>query len=108
MLRQTGDLIPILALVSPLGDVIAASESSNSAADAGILAFELPFTGDYTIIARREGRELGARGKTGGQYELTLALRGPGTGAVNTLLMPATTIKGRLSDNSPVPLDVMT
>src|SRR5258708_1099351 len=39
-LRQTGDLIPILALGSPLGDVIAASDSTNSGADAGILAFE--------------------------------------------------------------------
>src|SRR5258708_21023964 len=101
MLRQTGDLIPILALVSPLGDVIAASDSTNSSADAGILAFELPFTGDYTIIARREGNELGARGKTAGQYELTLALRGPGPAAVNTPFTPPNTIKGRPRDNSP-------
>src|SRR5260221_13349639 len=77
MLRQTGDLIPILALVSPFGDVIAASESTNSAADAGILAFELPFTGDYTIITRWEAGELGGRGKTGGKCELNLALRAP-------------------------------
>ncbi|HLY26300.1 MAG TPA: hypothetical protein VKQ72_08170 [Aggregatilineales bacterium] len=103
MIRQSGDLQPVLALVSPLGDIVAANDSQGGP-EADILAYELPFTGDYVIVARRQGAENGADGKTTGQYSLSLGLRGPGTAAQNTQLVAGNVVKGRLSDTSPLAL----
>jgi hypothetical protein len=97
MSTTSGDLNPVLALVSPLGDTVAANDSASNGPDAAIQAFQLPFTGDYTIIARRAGSNAGQSGKTNGRYNLSLSIRGPGTAAQNTLLNPGVLMQGRLT-----------
>lgn len=97
MSTTSGDLNPVLALVSPLGDTVAANDSASGGPDAAIQAFQLPFTGDYTIIARRAGSNAGQSGKTNGHYNLSLSIRGPGTAAQNTLLNPGVLMQGRLT-----------
>jgi hypothetical protein len=101
MVAKSGDLDTFLALTSPLGDTVAANDSASGGPDAGILGFQLPYTGEYTIIARRAGDENGRRGTTSGTYELSLVIRGPGTASQNTALQFGTTMIGRLRDEVP-------
>jgi hypothetical protein len=104
MVTTSGNLDPVLALVSPLGDTVAASGSTGGRPDAGIMAFQLPFTGEYIIVARRAGGGAGQEGTTSGRYDLTLALRGPGTAAQNTVLNIGAPIQSRLTDDVPLAL----
>ncbi|MFQ3535762.1 MAG: PPC domain-containing protein, partial [Aggregatilineales bacterium] len=97
----SGNLDPSLVLLSPLGDVLRTNDSASGGLDAGILAFQLPFTGEYQIVARRGGEVDGRGGRTSGGYRLTLDLRSPGTAAENTLLLVGRTVEGRLTDEQP-------
>ncbi|MEP7284675.1 MAG: PPC domain-containing protein [Chloroflexota bacterium] len=101
MKRLSGDLDPGLTLVAPTNDTVAANNSLNGGPDAGILGFQLPFTGEYTLIARREGPNLGQSGTTSGKYELVLSRRSGDTATNNTPLTPGTTIQGRLNEAAP-------
>ncbi len=101
MAATSGNLDPMLALISPLGDTVAANDSASGGLDAGILAFQLPYTGNYTIIARRAGGTGGREGTTAGRYTLTLTLRGPSTATQNSLISLGTTVQGRLRNEAP-------
>jgi len=101
MTATSGNLNPMLALISPLGDIVAANDSASGGLDAGILAFQLPYTGDYTIMARRSGGSGGREGTTTGRYSLTLTLRGTGTAAQNSMIDLGATVQGRLRDEVP-------
>ncbi len=98
MQALSGDLDPFLVLLSPLGDVLRSNDSASGGLDAGILAFQLPFSGEYQIVARRAGE---GSGRGAGSYRLTLDLRSPGTAAQNTLLRVGRTVEGRLTDEQP-------
>ncbi|MBO9308747.1 MAG: hypothetical protein J7551_03070, partial [Chloroflexi bacterium] len=97
----SGDLDPFLVLLSPLGDVLRANDSASGGLDAGILAYQLPFDGEYRIVARRAGGGDGRGGRTSGTYRLTLDLRSPGTAAQNTILSIGRTVEGRLTEEQP-------
>ncbi len=97
----SGDLDPYLSLLSPLGDVLRANDSASGGLDAGILAYQLPFSGEYRIIARRVGDNNGRGGRTSGGYRLTLDLRSPTTAEQNTLINVGRTVEGRLTDEQP-------
>ncbi|MCC7446205.1 MAG: hypothetical protein IT324_02255 [Anaerolineae bacterium] len=101
MTAASGNLNPMLALISPLGDIVAVNDSASGGLDAGILAFQLPYTGDYTIMARRSGGSGGREGTTAGRYSLTLTLRGTGTAAQNSVIGLGATVQGRLRDEVP-------
>ncbi|PJF32166.1 MAG: hypothetical protein CUN51_00630 [Candidatus Thermofonsia Clade 1 bacterium] len=101
MQALSGDLDPLLVLISPLGDVLRTNDSANGGLDAGILAYQLPFNGEYQIIARRSGDSDGRGGRTSGTYRLTLDLRSPATAAQNTVLFIGRTVEGRLTDEQP-------
>lgn len=101
MTPLSGDLDPFLSLVAPTNDVLATNESANGGLDAGILAFQLPYSGDYLLIARRSGENNGRAGKTNGRYELSVRLRGPETAAQNSLLALGSVIQGRLNESFP-------
>lgn len=102
MVAGSGDLDPFVSLISPLGDILASNDSATGGRDAGILAFQLPFTGEYRILVRRAGLNGGRSGTTNGRYTLTLDLRSPGTAAQNTLIEPGRAVLGRLTENAPV------
>ncbi len=101
MQALSGNLDPLLVLISPLGDVLRTNDSAGGGLDAGILAYQLPFTGEYQIIARRSGDSDGRSGRTSGTYRLSLDLRSPGTAAQNTVLFIGRTVEGRLTDEQP-------
>jgi len=102
MVADSGDLDPFVSLLSPLGDILVSNDSATGGRDAGILAFQLPFTGEYRILVRRAGPNGGRGGTTNGRYTLTLDLRSPGTAAQNTLIEPGRAVFGRLTENAPV------
>jgi hypothetical protein len=104
MARLSGDLDSTLTLISPIQDIVAANNSENGGPDAGILGFQLPYTGTYTIIARREGENIGQGGSSSGQYVLTLSSRGSASSTQNTTLTPGVQVKGRISDTLPTAL----
>ncbi|MDW8299979.1 MAG: PPC domain-containing protein [Anaerolineae bacterium] len=101
MQALSGNLDPFLVLISPLGDVLRTNDSANGGLDAGILAYQLPFNGEYQIVARRTGENDGGGGRTSGTYRLTLDLRSPNTAAQNTILFVGRTVEGRLTDEQP-------
>ena len=101
MQALSGDLDPFLVLISPLGDVLRTNDSASGGLDAGILAYQLPFNGEYRIVARRAGDGDGRGGRTSGTYRLTLDLRSPGTAAQNTVLFIGRTVEGRLTEEQP-------
>jgi hypothetical protein len=101
MQALSGDLDPFLVLISPLGDVLRTNDSASGGLDAGILAYQLPFNGEYRIVARRSGDGDGRGGRTSGTYRLTLDLRSPGTAAQNTVLFIGRTVEGRLTEEQP-------
>lgn len=98
MQALSGDLDPFLILLSPLGDVLRTNDSASGGLDAGILAYQLPFSGEYQIVARRAGD---TDGRTSGTYRLTLDLRSPSTAAQNTVLFIGRTVEGRLTEEQP-------
>jgi YVTN family beta-propeller protein len=77
MIRSSGNLRPLIGLFDfqqPKGkELITASSISDDGAVAGIVKFALPSTGDYVILATREGA---AKGTTTGKYLITLLLSG--------------------------------
>ena len=100
MTALSGDLDPFLSLIAPGGDVLVTNDAAAGGQDAGILAFQLPFTGQYTIVARRFGDIAGRQGTTTGRYTLTVNLRPPGSAA--TALTFGVPLRGRLTDAFPV------
>ncbi len=101
MAATSGNLDAAVALLSPNGDIIAGNDSASGGTNAAIMAFQLPYTGQYTIIARRSGAAQGQGGTTSGGYELSISLRGVGTAAQNTALMLNMPMQGRLNEQVP-------
>ncbi|HVO43482.1 MAG TPA: hypothetical protein VMT34_12705, partial [Aggregatilineales bacterium] len=101
MKATSGNLDSFLALLSPTNDIIASNDSLNGGLDAGILGYALPFTGTYTIVARRAGHSNGQSGVTVGAYDLTLTTQGPGLTSRNTTLNAGVPAVGKLSDAFP-------
>lgn len=102
MSALAGDLNPFVALLAPGGDVLATNNSADGGRDAGLLAFQLPFNGEYTVVARRAGDAAGRTGVTRGTYRLEVAQRGPGEAARATQLGFGEAVRGRLDDAFPV------
>ncbi|MCC7206075.1 MAG: hypothetical protein IT323_02140, partial [Anaerolineae bacterium] len=98
----SGDLDPFVALLAPGGDVLATNDSADGGRDAGLLAFQLPFNGEYTVVARRAGDAAGRAGVTRGTYRLDVARRNPGDATRNTQLGFGERVRGRLDDAFPV------
>jgi hypothetical protein len=96
-----GNLDPFLALVSPANDTIASNDSASGGPDAGILGFQLPFTGTYTIVARRAGKLNGQGGDSTGTYDLIVSSRGVGSVVKNTTLNSGEPVLGQLNDLAP-------
>lgn len=66
----SGDLDPVLQLISPTGVVAAENDDLDSLVrDAGLEAFALPETGPYTVRVQRYESQSGT---TSGEYDLTL------------------------------------
>ena len=72
---NVGDLDPFLSLIGPDGEEVAFNDdfsfgdSETNSRNAAIANFELPDTGNYTIVATRFSRALGS---TQGEYDLSL------------------------------------
>ncbi|GAB4551711.1 MAG: hypothetical protein OHK0023_18920 [Anaerolineae bacterium] len=101
MQARLGDLDPYLSLISPLGDVLISNESASGGLDAGILAYQLPFTGEYRIVARRSGGVNGRTGTTTGSYRLTLELRGGAAADQLSQVILGRQVVGRITDLAP-------
>lgn len=101
MQARSGDLDPYLSLISPLGDVLISNESASGGLDAGILAYQLPFTGQYRIVARRSGGINGRAGTTAGGYRLALELRGGAAEDQLSQVILGRQVIGRITDLAP-------
>jgi hypothetical protein len=95
MSATAGDLDCSLALQGPDGTVLVSNESLNGGRDAAILAYQLPFNGEYVILART------GQTSTAGSYTLTLNARGSAPDAQASVLGFEAPIRGRLTPDQP-------
>lgn len=104
MIAESGDLDAFVSLISPNGNVIAASNSDVDGRDAALYSVELNSTGTYSVSARRAGANFGETGTTQGDYTLTITLRRPGNpdeSPTPAVLAPGQLMRGRLSADAP-------
>jgi hypothetical protein len=74
MTRISGDLDPLLRLLAAnLSELTRNEDAGGDASRSEIANFELPYTGDYVIVAARSGLE---GGETTGDYHLTVTVAG--------------------------------
>ncbi|MBX3080728.1 MAG: hypothetical protein KF716_03780 [Anaerolineae bacterium] len=95
MTAVSGNLDASLALLDPDGNVLIANESIDGGRNAGILAYQLPFNGEFRVIARVGQTD------TSGTYTLTVNVRGSAPDAQASVLGFETPIRGRLNKNVP-------
>jgi hypothetical protein len=73
--RSSGPLIPEVALLDDNGQELTHGYASSTTDSATISSYELPYTGQYTVVALRTS---GVNGDTVGGFDLTVSLLGAG------------------------------
>jgi hypothetical protein len=101
MTATSGDLQPVLALISPGGDVIARASGDEENQSANLLAFRLPGDGIYRIYSKRAGDNLGEDGETSGSYTLELTLRNGGEATASRYTL-GEEVMGQITQDSPL------
>ena len=94
------NLDPFIELIAPSGTVVANNDDRVAGnRNAAIVAFELPESGTYTIIATRFSREFGT---TTGEFNLALSRGGEVTPVVeNPLVDYGQVVTGRITNTQP-------
>ena len=104
----SGNLLAFVSLISPAGDIITTSAAQPNVSgpapdhDATIFSIQVPSTGSYQLLARRQGDQQGQLGLTRGTYDLSITSHRLAPSTANTILQPGATLTGRLTPASPI------
>jgi hypothetical protein len=85
MHRTSGTLYPEMDIVDASGSVLTTGYAERTGDEAWITNYTLPVSGDYTVVATRQGR---INGYTTGGYELTVTLLGSGETSARLQVTP--------------------